>query len=85
MPQEISARSGRDIVGTLTGIIGGLGSTGAILQGPLAAAVSAQYGWDGVFWMLVLLVTCAGVLLVPMACAEVAGKRREAAAKTKGD
>eukprot|EP01059_Diplonema_ambulator_P030748 TRINITY_DN5379_c0_g2_i1.p1 TRINITY_DN5379_c0_g2~~TRINITY_DN5379_c0_g2_i1.p1 ORF type:complete len:519 (+),score=66.88 TRINITY_DN5379_c0_g2_i1:78-1634(+) len=41
--------------GSLSGFVGGIGSIGAILQGPVTAYLADTYGWSSVFYFLVVL------------------------------
>jgi sugar phosphate permease len=50
---------------TATGLVNGIGSVGAILQGALNAWVSRAFGWHAVFVALVALAFAAAVALVP--------------------
>jgi sugar phosphate permease len=55
---------------TTAGVINGLGSVGAVLQGVLTAAVSARYGWDRLFGVFVALAVVAALALVPLVRAD---------------
>jgi sugar phosphate permease len=50
---------------TATGLVNGIGSLGAILQGPLNAWVSRVYGWHAVFFVFVALSFGGALALVP--------------------
>jgi sugar phosphate permease len=50
---------------TATGLVNGVGSLGAILQGALNAWVSRAYGWHAVFFSFVTFSILAAVALVP--------------------
>jgi sugar phosphate permease len=50
---------------TATGLVNGIGSVGAILQGALNAWISRAFGWHAVFVVLVALAFVAAVALVP--------------------
>eukprot|EP00667_Euglena_gracilis_P011299 EG_transcript_11531 len=61
--QDIAERAGLPSqAGTLSGVVGGLGSLGAILQGGLTSTVSEAYGWPALFHCLV------GLSAVSIAC-----------------
>lgn len=59
--------------GTAAGLINGIGSVGAILQGVLTAEVARRYGWDALFWVFSGLAGVAALAVVPYAIA--AGRR----------
>jgi sugar phosphate permease len=50
---------------TATGLVNGVGSLGAILQGALNAWVSRAYGWHAVFFSFVTFSIIAALALVP--------------------
>lgn len=50
---------------TATGMVNGIGSIGAILQGALNAWVSRRFGWHGVFYCFVTFSGLAALVLVP--------------------
>lgn len=50
---------------TATGLVNGIGSLGAILQGALNAWVSRAFGWRAVFFVFVALSFVAAAALVP--------------------
>jgi sugar phosphate permease len=50
---------------TATGLVNGIGSVGAILQGALNAWVSEKYGWHAVFVVLIVLAGMGALVLVP--------------------
>jgi sugar phosphate permease len=50
---------------TAAGLVNGVGSVGAILQGGLNAWVSRVYGWPAVFYVLILLAFASAAALVP--------------------
>ena len=50
---------------TATGLVNGVGSMGAILQGALNAWVSHVYGWRAVYFVFVAFAFGGAVLLVP--------------------
>jgi sugar phosphate permease len=50
---------------TATGLVNGIGSLGAILQGALNAWVSRTYGWQAVFFSFVTFSIAGAVVLVP--------------------
>ena len=49
------------------GITNGLGSIGAVLQGPLSSWVSETYGWGGLWQLLGAGCICAAAVLAPLA------------------
>ncbi|MEZ4267503.1 MAG: MFS transporter [Myxococcota bacterium] len=61
---------GDDAAASAAGIINGLGSIGAILQGVVTATISAMYGWDALFYVFVLTATLAAVAVLPLARAK---------------
>jgi sugar phosphate permease len=68
----ISGAAAQDLGGgraaaSAAGIINGLGSIGAILQGSLTATVSATWGWNALFWVFVVLALVSGFALLPLA------------------
>jgi sugar phosphate permease len=50
---------------TAAGLVNGIGSVGAILQGALNAWVSRVYGWHAVFYVLIVLAFASAAALVP--------------------
>jgi OPA family sugar phosphate sensor protein UhpC-like MFS transporter len=58
---------GRDAAASAAGIINGLGSIGAILQGVVTATISEAYGWDALFYVFVLTATVAALAVTPLA------------------
>lgn len=61
---------------TVTAIIDGTGSVGAAL-GPLLAGYISTRGWNSVFFMLVLSLSIAGLLLFQVVKSEIKGKQNE--------
>jgi sugar phosphate permease len=57
---------GKHAAARAAGIINGLGSLGAVLQGVVTARVSEKFGWNALFYTFVLLalVSCLALLLV---------------------
>jgi len=54
--------------GSISGVVGGIGSAGSILQGPIMAMLAENYGWSSVFYFLILLSSGAYLLMLrPMA------------------
>ena len=72
--QDVGERSpyGNTIVGTVTGIVNGCGSLGSILQGFVTAWVSARFGWNAVFGMLVAFSLVTALALLPAVWSEAA-------------
>ena len=58
---------GEGAAGSAAGIINGLGSIGAILQGIITPYVSERYGWEALFYLFVVLAIFAGLVLLPLA------------------
>lgn len=68
----ISGAAAQDIGGSesaasAAGIINGIGSTGAILQGLVTTQVSKAYGWDALFYVFVGLALLSASSLLPLA------------------
>lgn len=61
---------------TVTAIIDGTGSVGAAL-GPLLAGYISTRGWNSVFFMLIVSISFAGCLLIPVVKNEIKGKLNE--------
>ncbi|KAK2979184.1 hypothetical protein RJ640_027021 [Escallonia rubra] len=61
---------------TVTAIIDGTGSAGAAL-GPLLAGYISTRGWNSVFFMLILSLSIAGLLLLRVVKSEIKGKLNE--------
>lgn len=61
---------------TVTAIIDGTGSVGAAL-GPLLAGYISTRGWNSVFFMLILSLSIAGLLLIQVVKTEIKGKLNE--------
>jgi sugar phosphate permease len=58
---------------TATGMVNGIGSVGAVLQGLLNAWISSTYGWRSVFFMLIGFAIVAAVSLAPAFRSEGSG------------
>jgi sugar phosphate permease len=56
---------GPDAAATATGLVNGVGSVGAVLQGALNAWVSRAFGWGAVFYVFVGCAFMAAIALVP--------------------
>lgn len=50
-----SAGYGQEVLGTAAGIVNGMGSLGAVLQGALTAMIAETYGWGALFVTLAIL------------------------------
>ena len=50
--------------GSISGFVGGIGSIGAILQGPVTAYLADHYGWSSVFYFLIVLAILAFLFMV---------------------
>lgn len=61
---------------TVTAIIDGTGSVGAAF-GPLLAGYISTRGWNSVFFMLILSLSIAGLLLIHVVKTEIKGKLNE--------
>ncbi|KAG6414224.1 hypothetical protein SASPL_126942 [Salvia splendens] len=61
---------------TVTAIIDGTGSVGAAL-GPLLAGYISTRGWNSVFFMLIVSISCAACLLIRVVKNEIKGKLNE--------
>lgn len=51
---------------TAAGLVNGIGSVGAILQGGLNGWVSKAYGWHFVFYVLIVLAFASALVLLPV-------------------
>ncbi len=58
---------GADTAASAAGIINGMGSIGAILQGVLTAVISDMFGWSALFYVFIGLALVSAVALLPMA------------------
>ncbi|HEY6557344.1 MAG TPA: MFS transporter [Polyangiaceae bacterium] len=56
---------GRHAAATATGFVNGVGSLGAILEGFAVPLLTARFGWDALFPVLVGLAVCAALALLP--------------------
>ncbi len=71
----ISGAAAQDVGGgesaaSAAGIINGVGSVGAILQGVVTAGVTARWGWGALFYTFIGLALLSCAMLVPMALRE---------------
>ncbi|MFM7199744.1 MAG: MFS transporter [Myxococcota bacterium] len=57
---------GARAAGSAAGVINGMGSVGAILQGQVTSVVAEQYGWNTLFYVLVGLSTAGALALLPL-------------------
>jgi sugar phosphate permease len=57
--------AGPQSAATAAGLVNGLGSAGALLQGALTVGVQSVAGWDGVFYCFVALALAAAACLGP--------------------
>lgn len=46
---------GQEVLGTAAGVVNGMGSVGAVLQGALTAVIAEKYGWGALFVTLAVL------------------------------
>jgi len=66
--QDLCERTGNTAsVTTASGIVNGMGSAGAVLQGWLTAQLSSTFGWDSLFYGLMILSILAAIALSPAA------------------
>ncbi|HKU37596.1 MAG TPA: MFS transporter, partial [Polyangiales bacterium] len=68
---------------TAVGVVNGLGSAGALLQGALTVGVQRAYGWSGVLYCFVGLAFFAALLLVPALRVRSAGMQEAAASNDR--
>ncbi|XP_019197999.1 PREDICTED: putative glycerol-3-phosphate transporter 5 [Ipomoea nil] len=73
--QSVAGGSSRALA-TVTAIIDGTGSVGAAI-GPLLAGYISTRGWNSVFFMLILSISFAGLLLIPVVKREINAKVNE--------
>ncbi|GJT86835.1 putative glycerol-3-phosphate transporter 5 [Tanacetum coccineum] len=73
---QSSIKGNSRALATVSAIIDGTGSVGAAL-GPLLAGYISTRGWNSVFFMLILSLTIAGLLLVRVVRTEIRGKVNE--------
>lgn len=66
---------GRSQAGTAAGVINGLGSTGAVFSGALAAWCSARFGWGALYTLLGGGALLAAAILLPYARGHGMGDR----------
>lgn len=57
--------AGPEQAATATGLVNGMGSAGALLQGALTVGVQRAFGWNGLFYALFALALIACACLVP--------------------
>ncbi len=74
----ISGAAAQDVggpgaTGSAAGIINGMGSIGAILQGVLTTYVSQAYGWDTLFYVFVVVAIVSALILAPLAFRRATG------------
>ena len=55
---------GEEVLGTAAGIVNGMGSIGAVLQGTLTAYIAEKYGWGALFCTLAVLSALSVVSLL---------------------
>lgn len=61
-----AAGVGSSVLTTASGIVNGVGSVGAILQGTVVLFVTETYGWTALFHVLAVLCAAAVIFLVPL-------------------
>ena len=66
IPQDLGGHAG---AGTAAGVINGLGSLGAILQGFVTVWVSATFGWSMLFYVFIGLSVLSAAALLPVVMA----------------
>jgi len=47
----------------VTGLINGVGTLGAVLEGPIVGIVSDNWGWDAMFTLMILLSAVASLMI----------------------
>jgi sugar phosphate permease len=57
--------SGPEQAATATGLVNGMGSAGALLQGALTVGVQSAFGWNGLFYAFFVLALIACACLLP--------------------
>ncbi len=57
--------SGPEQAATATGLVNGMGSAGALLQGALTVGVQSAFGWNGLFYAFFALALIACACLLP--------------------
>jgi sugar phosphate permease len=55
---------GQEVLGTAAGVVNGMGSIGAVLQGALTAVIAEKYGWGALFVTLAVLSALSVVSLL---------------------
>lgn len=69
VPVELGKQTpdGKDAQATTVGLVSGLGTFGAVAQGPVTGVVAQMFGWSQTFWfMFVLASLSAFALLTPV-------------------
>eukprot|EP00386_Alphamonas_edax_P000321 GDKI01000939.1.p1 GENE.GDKI01000939.1~~GDKI01000939.1.p1 ORF type:complete len:281 (+),score=50.68 GDKI01000939.1:93-845(+) len=76
--QDLCERSGHGLaaLSVAAGVVNGMGSIGAVVQGYLTAYVSEHFGWDTLFGALCLMSVLATMLLFPPLMADAHRQRR---------
>jgi sugar phosphate permease len=64
VPQDLG---GPRAAASAAGLINGIGSLGAVLQGALTALVVQQWGWEALFFAFIGLALLSGLVLLPIA------------------
>ncbi len=62
--------------GSAAGIINGMGSVGAVLQGSVTAYVSTRWGWNSLFYVLMGIAFAATAVLIPLVIRDLRGLRQ---------
>ncbi|XP_063438082.1 uncharacterized protein LOC134719066 [Mytilus trossulus] len=53
VPAELGEQDGKNAAASTVGLVNGFGSFGTCLEGPIIGYISAQYGWSGMFYMMI--------------------------------
>ncbi|XP_052062468.1 uncharacterized protein LOC127702356 [Mytilus californianus] len=53
VPAELGEQDGKNAAASTVGLVNGFGSFGTCLEGPIIGFISAQYGWSGMFYMMI--------------------------------
>jgi OPA family glycerol-3-phosphate transporter-like MFS transporter 1/2 len=54
-PTELGEMDGRNAASAIIGFVNGFGSIGTFIEGPLIGWLSDQYGWSGMFYLMIIL------------------------------
>lgn len=53
VPAELGEQDGKNAAASTVGLVNGFGSFGTCLEGPVIGYISAQYGWSGMFYIMI--------------------------------